>query len=236
MQRRAHEEFARQEKRTADERTRQQEMRDEVNASLDASKRRSQAAPNAASPAENKAMRTKLLGMPALPEGRNPLLGRWRVESSGKPQREDDLGKLMGMLANPGGAGCQFMFGSGITEFKPKSWASIDGHGDDSLGVIAYRGDAKRVWAIPAAGVFAPLGFDVADRNRAVSVNLEGCALVRVGAPTAHAAANAATAPVNARTGVANSSMPPAAGAMLQAAAVAEHEQPAHRPARQRLR
>ena len=78
-------------------------------------------------------MRTKLLGMPPLPDERNTLLGRWRVESDGKPKRKDELGQLMAMLANPGRAACQFTFGDGITEFKSKTWASIDGYGDDSL-------------------------------------------------------------------------------------------------------
>ena len=58
----------------------------------------------------------------------------------------------MGMLANPGGAACQFTFGEGIIEFKSKTWASIDGHGDDSLGPIAYRADGKRLFALPAKG------------------------------------------------------------------------------------
>lgn len=232
QQRRAQEEYQRQLKSTEDERKKREELNEQSRKqeaqfeAEDAPKRAARNAQAAQNAADNKVLRAKLLGTPPLPDERNPLLGRWRVESSGKPQRKDDLGKLMGMLTNPGGAGCEVMFGSGITEFKPKSWASIDGHGDDSLGAIAYRGDAKRVWAIPAADVFAPLGFDVADRNRAVSVNLDGCALVRVGAPAANAAANATTAPGNARTGVANSSMPPAAGAMPQVAAVAQTPPP----------
>ena len=226
QQRRAQEEFQRQQKATEEQKKRQGEY--DVQSRSDAAKREAEQAParrarmaqDTQNAADMKALRAKLLGMPPLPDERNPLLGQWRVESVAKPQRKDELGLLMGMLANPGGAACQFTFGGGITEFKPKSWASIDGHGDDSLGPIAYRGDAKRVWAIPAKGIEL-MGFDVADRNRAVSVNLEGCTLVRVGAPAANAAANAATAPGNARTGAANSSVPPAAGALPQVAAAA---------------
>ena len=115
---------------------------------------------------------------------------------------------LMGMLANPGGAGCKMMFGSGITEFKPKSWASIDGHGADSLGPIVYRGQGTRVWAIPDSKVFAPLGFELSAPHRAVSVNLEGCVLTRLGEPAGAMAT--ATAPPTKAT---RASTIPAAGA-----------------------
>ena len=140
------------------------------------------AARNAQTHAEFKAARARLLKVASLPDDRNPLLGRWRVEGSAKPQRTDDLSLLMGMLANPGGAACQMVFGSGIIEFKSKSWASIDGHGDDSLGPIVYRGDGKRVWAIPDKGI-QMMGFEI-QQQRAVSVNMEGCTLVRVGGAT----------------------------------------------------
>ena len=35
------------------------------------------------------ALRAKLLRMPPLPDERNTLLGRWRVESDGKPKRKE---------------------------------------------------------------------------------------------------------------------------------------------------
>lgn len=129
--------------------------------------------------AELQALRAKLLRMSPLPDERNTLLGRWRVESTGKPKRKDELGQLMGMLANPGGAACQFTFGDGIVEFKSKTWASIDGHGDDSLGPIAYRADGKRLFALPAKGIEI-MGFDVVNPNRIEVFNLAGCALTRV--------------------------------------------------------
>jgi len=117
--------------------------------------------------------------MSPLPDERNLLLGRWRVESTGKPKRKDELGQLMGMLANPGAAACQFTFGDGIIEFKSKTWASIDGYGDDSLGPIAYRADGKRLFALPAKGIEI-MGFDVVNPNRIEVFNLAGCALTRV--------------------------------------------------------
>ena len=137
---------------------------------------------NAQNSAAFKAWRAKLLGMPPLPDERNPLLGRWRVEGSAKPQRKDDLSLLMGMLANPGGAACQMVFGSGVIEFKSRSWASIDGAGNDSLGPIVYRGSGKGVWAIPDKGI-EMMGFEI-QQQRAVSLNMEGCTLVRVGSAT----------------------------------------------------
>jgi hypothetical protein len=151
--------------------------------------------------AELQALRKKLLGMPPLPDERNTLLGRWRVESTGKPKRKDELGQLMGMLANPGAAACQFAFGDGIVEFKSKTWASIDGHGDDSLGPIAYRADGKRLFALPAKGIEI-MGFDVVNPNRVEVFNLAGCALLRVvsAAPAAQSApSNRAPATPNSR-------------------------------------
>jgi hypothetical protein len=50
----------------------------------------------------------------------------------------------MGMLSNPGGAMCEVVFGGGIIEFKPGSWAANDSAGDDSLGPIQYRMQDKQ--------------------------------------------------------------------------------------------
>jgi hypothetical protein len=57
-------------------------------------------------------------------------------------------------------------------------------------------------------------------------VGEDGCTLVRVGSPAASDAANAATAPDNARPGVAGSSAPPAAGGLPQVAALAPSPPP----------
>ena len=215
QQRRAQEAYQAQLKATEEAQKRQREGDDDrrMKDDADASKRRAQAAPAAQNSADMTAMRAKLLGMPPLPDERNPLLGRWRVDAGPKPQRKDELGLLMGMLANPGGAACQFTFGGGITEFKAKSWASIDGHGDDSLGPIVYRGDARRVWALPAKGVEL-MGFDLADPNRAVSLNLGGCTLVR-----AAAAATTAALPQPGTATPTRPAAPAAAGAVVDGAA-----------------
>ena len=152
--------------------------------------------------AELQALRAKLLRMSPLPDERNTLLGRWRVESNGKPKRKDEMGQLMGMLANPGGAACQFMFGEGIVEFKSKTWASIDGFGDDSLGPIAYRSDGKRLFALPAKGIEI-MGFDVVNPNRIEVFNLAGCALNRVtGATTTTQSGVSSRAPAASAAGV----------------------------------
>jgi len=208
-------EASRRQQQQADEQRRSQEQSDREKKSYSPNGSLGGGAPPAMSAggdaqdsAALRALRTKLLGMPPLPDERNPLLGRWRVESDGKPQRKDDLGQLMGMLANPGGAACQFTFGAGIIEFKPKSWASIDGHGDDSLGPIAYRADGKRVFALPAKGIEL-MGFDVAPPNRVVVVNIAGCALVRVaGTTTATQSGSSSRALLTS-----SAAAPPAAGA-----------------------
>lgn len=169
---------------------------------------------NAQSQVDLKAARARLLKMAPLPDARNPLLGRWRVERVGRSSRKGDLGQLMSMLSNPGGAMCETLFGSGVTEFKPKTWSSIDSYGDDSLGPIHYRGEGKIVWAVPESKMFSFFGFEFASPDRMALVGVEGCTLVRAGA----AAASATTAPPgNARAAPAG----PAAGAPPQVAAVA---------------
>jgi hypothetical protein len=177
QQRRAQEESQRQQRATEDARKKSDQQSDDERRSANPRPASSSYDPRAA--AELQALRKKLLGMPPLPDERNTLLGRWRVESVGKPKRKDEMGQLMGMLSNPGGAACQFTFGDGIVEFKSKTWASIDGFGDDLLGPIAYRSDGKRLYALPAKGIEI-MGFDVVNPNRIEVFNLAGCALIRV--------------------------------------------------------
>ena len=141
-----------------------------------------------------KALRAKLLASPPLPPDRNPLLGRWRVATGAKPRGGDDLSQLMGMLSNPGGAMCEVVFGGGIIEFRPGSWASNDSAGDDSLGPIQYRMQDEQVFALPNQGI-PLLGFEIVDTDRIQEVRLPDCALVRVGAQPAAAPATRAAAP-----------------------------------------
>ena len=163
--------------------------------------------------AELRAMKAKLLRSTPLPDARNPLLGRWRIETAGRSRKKDDMAQLMGLLNNPSGAMCEMLFGSGITEFKPKTWSSIDSYGDDSLGPIQYRGDGKVVWAVPESKMFHFFGFEFASPDRVTLVGFEGCTMVRGGA----AAANATTAPGNARTAAANPSAPGSSTALQTA-------------------
>lgn len=181
QQRRAQEEMQRQQRATEDQRTKTEGQYEEGRRS--ANTRPAASAYDARAAAELQALRKKLLGMPPLPDERNTLLGRWRVEGRAMAGARNDMQLLMGMLSNPGGAACEVTFGSGITEFKPKSWSSIDGYGDDSLGPIAYRADGKRLFALPAKGIEI-MGFDVVSPNRIEVFNLPGCALIRVAGTT----------------------------------------------------
>jgi len=178
---------------------------------------------NAQTQADLKAARARLLKMAPLPDARNPLLGRWRVEGAARSRKKDDMSTLMGMLNNPGGAMCEALFGSGVTEFKPKTWSSIDSHGDDSLGPIHYRGEGKVVWAVPESKMFNFFGFEFASPDRMTLVGVERCTLVRAGA----AAPSATTAPPSsARATAVSPSATPAAGALPQVAAVAPSPPP----------
>ncbi|RPH53636.1 MAG: hypothetical protein EHM84_03460, partial [Lysobacterales bacterium] len=150
-----------------------------------------------------KALRAQLLAMPPLPPDRNPLLGRWRIAGSGHAPAGDDWSQLLGMTANPGTAMCAIVFGEGVTEFLPGSWASIDSLGNDSLGAIQYRLHDSRAYALPDQGL-PLLGFEIVDRNRIQEVRLPDCVLVRVGAqPTAAPATQAANPTAGAATPVA---------------------------------
>ncbi len=81
-----------------------------------------------------KAFREKLLRSASLPDQRNVLLGRWRVEGATRPKNEKD--QFMALLTNPG-AGCEMLFGSGITEFASTTF-STSGLAGLAQGPIAY--------------------------------------------------------------------------------------------------
>jgi hypothetical protein len=153
---------------------------------------RQQAEQDAKVQAELRAAKAKLLRSAPLAAERNPLLGKWRIDGAGRSRGKSDMNQLLSMMSNPGGAMCEVLFGSGITEFKPKSWSSIDSYGDDSLGPIQYRGDSKLVWAVPESKMFHFFGFEFAAPDRLTLVGVEGCTLVRASA--AAPAAQGATA------------------------------------------
>jgi len=175
---------------------RDQERRDEYSREAESAEewRRSQAGRQEAADqdaqalADNAAMlqqmRTQLLKTPALQANRNVLLGRWRVAGSDKPRPKDDWAELASLLTNPGGAMCTVLFGEGITEFLPATWASIDSYGNDSLGRIQYRMHNGSVYALPDQGI-PLLGFEVVDKNRIREVRMPSCVLERVAAQAA---------------------------------------------------
>lgn len=209
QQRRAQEEMQRQQKSAEDARKREQESRDQSSKNIEDYRKQRAPTPSGGSSAgtgaDMTAARARLLKMPPLPDARNPLLGRWRIESAGRSRNKGDMAQLMGMLNNPGGAMCETLFGAGsVTEFKPTTWSSIDSYGNDSLGPIHYRGEGKIVWAVPESKMFNFFGFEFASPDRMALVGVERCVLVRAGA----AAASATNAPPGAaRMGV---SGPPA--------------------------
>jgi hypothetical protein len=130
---------AERQRRASQEAYEQQQQRDAEYAEEQrrtAPQRAEQARQQAENDAALKSLRTRLLASPALPPDRNPLLGRWRIATGAGQRGGDDLSQLMGMLSNPGGTMCEVVFGGGIIEFKPGSWASNDSAGDDSLGPI----------------------------------------------------------------------------------------------------
>lgn len=179
-----------------------------------------------------RALGQTMLREPPLPVDRNVLLGSWRLEGGGQQSKVLEFG-LTGKGATPGMAelmgymksiesgqlACDMSFGRGMT-FTPTTFSS-GGAAGIAAGPVAYRSRKKQVIvAIPGDSRANPIFFEIVGPDRIVSM-IGGCALVRVGAPAANAAAGSTIAPGNARTSAANSSVPPAAGAMPQMAAVA---------------
>ncbi len=181
-----------------------------------------------------RALGKELMRLPPLPVERNALLGSWRLEAGGSQGAllerglrggggtgaGGGLGELIGLAAqlDPARAICEVSFGSGIS-FTPTTYSS-SGVAGMAGGPVAYRSRNKQVIvAIPADSRANPMPFTIAGPNRIVWADT--CALVRVGAPGANAAANAATAPGSARAGATNATVPRSAGGPPQVAAVA---------------
>ena len=179
-----------------------------------------------------RALGQAMLREPPLPVERNVLLGNWRLEGGGQQDRvlefgltgkgaTPGLGEMMGFMKSmeSGQLACDMSFGRGMT-FTPTTFSGGGAAGIAS-GPVAYRSRKKQVIAaIPADSRANPMLFEIVRSDRIVST-IGGCVLVRVGAPAADAAANAVTAPGNARTAATRSSVPPAADAMPQVAALA---------------
>jgi hypothetical protein len=146
---------------------------------------------------------------PKLPAERNVLLGSWRVESGSQGGGVTGLGQgkgtdrnamareLVTSFSNP----CVLMFGNGIT-FAPSTYSIQALDGSVFRGSVDYRGAQKQVISAITQESWKTLSFEIEGPNRIVWGRF-GCALVRVGAPAATAAANAATAPGNALSGTA---------------------------------
>jgi hypothetical protein len=85
QQRRAQEEYQRQLRATEDARKKQQESDDDrrTRDGADASARRAQAAPGGPNGLDMRALGKELMRLPPLPDERNVLLGRWRLEGGG---------------------------------------------------------------------------------------------------------------------------------------------------------
>ncbi len=178
--------------------------------------------------AERERQRRALLKKPPLPAERNGLLGRWRLgegqQSSvgglGRGSGRGGLGDIVGILSsmNVEKVGCELGLGGGIT-FASSTYSrvGIDGRAEGSATYRSASSGSKQFTV--AIGDRLMMAFEVTGANRIVDE--DGCVLVRVGAPGATAAANAAAVPANARTSASGPSMPPTAGALPQVAAVA---------------
>jgi hypothetical protein len=212
QQRRAQEEMQRQQRSAEDARKRQQTLDDETTKNIeDHRKRQSQAAPGGQSSPDTRAQR------PKLPAERNVLLGSWRVESGGQggagatgtgqgkgTDRNAMARELLTTFSNP----CVLMFGKGIT-FAPSTYSIQAVDGSVFQGSVDYSRPQERVILAITQESWKTLPFEIESPNRIVWGRF-GCALVRVGAPAANAAANAKDAAGNARAGAVGPSVPTA--------------------------
>jgi hypothetical protein len=174
----------------------------------------SQAAQDAKHAAAAAAQRERLLRLPPLPDERNVLLGSWRLEDgglNGALSRLDQRRAAGGtdsmfrdlwatLESNPAKLLCGAEIGNGIT-FASTTYSIQALDGSKYAGSIAYRSPQNQVIvALPAN--WKDMAFRVAGPNR---ILFRGeCALVRVGAPPANAAANTTKAPSTARTAAAS--------------------------------
>lgn len=181
---------------------------------------------------ERERRRRALLMSPPLPAERNALLGSWRLEAGERSNvvepgqgsgRERAARELINALSIPRlkEIGCAASY-RGDLSFTPSTYAySVRGSAGSAGGPIAYRatliGDKPAIAAIPGDSRQVMMVFASASPDRIVAE--DGCTLVRVGSPAANAAAGAATVPGSARTGAASSSVPPAAGVVVDGAA-----------------
>ncbi len=189
--------------------------------------------------AERDQLRRDLVKQPPLPAERNVLLGSWRLGDGPQGPTAALFGQGTG-----GGAGagtgwdtsfqgvlnmamsfeklmCDWGPGSGVT-FAPATYAV---HGGPTEASVAYRAatlnDKPAIAAIPGDNAQDMMVFALADLDHIVAE--DGCVLVRSGAPAA--AANATTAPGNARAAASGSSSSPA-GAATPAAAAGRAREP----------
>jgi len=180
----------------------------------------------AAAVAEGK-RRQELLRLPPVPVERNVLLGNWRQEDGGQrgmlgleARNGDDMVRELweALQSNPDKllpSRCVATFGNGVT-FAPTTYSSSALDGSRPGGSIEYRSGGKQVIYVLPSNLKA-MAFEIVGPDR---ILLDGsCALVRVGAPAANAAANATTAPGNARAVASGPSSPPADAATPTAAA-----------------
>lgn len=131
-------------------------------------------------------IRQRALAMPPLPPARNPLPGRWRVNSSG------------GLIDLCGG-----LFGKGsILEFTEREMFSTNASGRDSLGAVQHRMQSQRIYVLPDPRGVQFLEFDVqvTDRIREALLGDECTMVHHNGAPAAetvpgHSAAAKPSAP-----------------------------------------
>jgi hypothetical protein len=167
------------------------------------------AAQNAAQDAKDKAQEDQaLLRLPPLPAERNVLLGSWRLEAGGQETRVTGRGEGKGTggvdgiirelwtSLESGKLLCIPMFGDGIS-FASSTYSIRAITGSSSGGSVDYRSTGKQ--GIVAITNWKTLYFKVEGANR---ITWASCALERVGAQGANAAANAATASSGAQLAV----------------------------------
>jgi hypothetical protein len=181
---------------------------------------------------ERERRRRALLKAPPLPAERNALLGSWRLDAGERStavgsgqgsNRERAARELMSVFSIAGleKIGCAASY-RGDLSFTPSTYTySVRGSAGSTGGPIAYRatriGDKPAIAAIPGDSRQVMMVFATASPDRIVGE--DGCTLVRVGSPAANAAANAATAPDNARAAAASSSAPKSSTALQVAGA-----------------
>lgn len=149
-------------------------------------------------PGDLRPLRAQLERQPALPSGKNPLLGRWATPDGQQPTYAGLAGQVESLL---GATACSMLLGAGPLEFRPTTL--VNASGQAPLGAVKYRaGRGSSLFVLPQRGPVVLIHVEMQGRDRATLKAGSGCTLARIGASAGAPADSGRAAPVATRAPV----------------------------------